>query len=266
VSLVATDAVVLHVMPYMESSRILRLATRELGVVSVLGRGARKSQRRFGSALDLFAEGQAQFSTRPGRDLHTLTGFDVTRARIAIGQDLDRFTAAAAVAELVLQLAQGEVQPTWYDALVTVLDALATAPPGRAREAGLAGIWRLVAAFGVQPSLDACVSCHAEVARAQSARFSHPSGGVVCATCARLVRASRTLPADARDVLRVWLESDAAVADLPTLDEPSVRAHQRLLREWLREHLTEGKPLRAYEAWEGTRWNAGEPAAGGDAA
>ena len=53
------DAVVLHAIPYLESSRILRLATRAHGVVSALGKGARKSQRRFGSALDLFAYSRA---------------------------------------------------------------------------------------------------------------------------------------------------------------------------------------------------------------
>jgi recombinational DNA repair protein (RecF pathway) len=36
---VSTDAIVLHVQDYLESSRIVRLATRELGVQSVLARG-----------------------------------------------------------------------------------------------------------------------------------------------------------------------------------------------------------------------------------
>ncbi|MFN7531060.1 MAG: DNA repair protein RecO, partial [Gemmatimonas sp.] len=59
-SLLQTDAIVLHVADYLESSRILRLVTREAGVQSVVARGARSSRKRFGSAVDLFAEGQAQ--------------------------------------------------------------------------------------------------------------------------------------------------------------------------------------------------------------
>ncbi|HEX5831959.1 MAG TPA: recombination protein O N-terminal domain-containing protein, partial [Gemmatimonadaceae bacterium] len=58
--LVATEAVVLHVLDYLESSRILRLATREAGVVSVLAKGARRARSRVGSAVDLFAGGVAQ--------------------------------------------------------------------------------------------------------------------------------------------------------------------------------------------------------------
>ena len=45
-SLVVTDAIVLHAFDYLESSRILKLATREAGVRSVLARGARLPDER----------------------------------------------------------------------------------------------------------------------------------------------------------------------------------------------------------------------------
>jgi DNA repair protein RecO (recombination protein O) len=254
VPLVASDATVLHAFAYMESSRILRLATRELGVVSVLAKGARKAQRRFGTALDLFAEGEAQFYTKPGRDLHTLGGFDVTRARLALGTDLDRFAAAAAIAELVLHLAHDEAQPTWYDALVTALDAVAAAPPGRARDAGLAGAWQLVGAFGVTPSLDACAHCHAPLAPDEPARFSHPAA----ARSARAADGSADAPSrrTRAPCLRAWIGGGEAPE---ALDDLTARAHQRLLREYLREHLTDGRALRAFETWETGRWTAAAP-------
>lgn len=84
-SLLATDAIVLHAFSYLETSRILRLLTRDAGVQSVLARGARNSRKRFGSALDLFAEGTAELQLKPGRDLHTLTSFDVTKSRPGLG-------------------------------------------------------------------------------------------------------------------------------------------------------------------------------------
>src|ERR687883_499648 len=88
--LLATDAVVLHAFDYLESSRILRLATREAGVQSVLAKGARRSRARFGTALDLFAQGLAQLYVKPGRELQTLAEFDVTRARPELAADLGR--------------------------------------------------------------------------------------------------------------------------------------------------------------------------------
>ncbi|GLC26549.1 DNA repair protein RecO [Roseisolibacter agri] len=259
-SLVVTDAVVLHAFDYLESSRVLRLATREHGVQSVLAKGARRSQKRFGGAVDLFAEGQAQYYAKAGRDLHTLASMDVTRARFGLAADLERFAAGAALAELVLRFARDESQPAWYDTLVQALDTLAAAPPAGARGAGIAGAWRVIAALGFSPAVDHCASCHDPIAEDRPSRFSHPAGGALCDRCARTSGAGRVLPAEARAALRAWLGDGSDAAALPLVDAATARAHQRLLREFLREHLVDERPLRAFESWESTRYDVPEPA------
>ena len=163
-SLLVTDAVVLHAFDYLESSRILRLATREAGVQSVLAKGARRSKRRFGSAVDLFAHGVAQLYVKPGRDLHTLASFEVTRSRPRLGTDLERFAAASALAELALRFVQPEAHAALFERLTQALDAVAAAAPDEARAAALAGAWALVAEMGFAPALDRCASCHATIA------------------------------------------------------------------------------------------------------
>src|SRR5688500_19262329 len=127
--LVVTDAIVLHAFDYAETSRILRLATREAGVLSVLARGARRSKRRFGSALDLFAEGTVEVLIRDQRDLQTLCAFDLSRARPALGTDLGRFAGASALAELVLRFGTDERHVSLFDALSRSPDELALAAP-----------------------------------------------------------------------------------------------------------------------------------------
>src|SRR4051812_49004450 len=87
----STEAVVLHAFDYLESSRIIKLLTRDLGLRSVLARGARSSRKRFGAALDLFVQGSAELDVKPGRDLDALGSFDVLRTRSDIGADLARF-------------------------------------------------------------------------------------------------------------------------------------------------------------------------------
>ncbi|MGZ8468982.1 MAG: DNA repair protein RecO [Gemmatirosa sp.] len=255
-SLVATDAVVLHAFDYLESSRVLRLATREHGVQSVLAKGARRSPKRFGGAVDLFAEGEAQYYAKAGRDLHTLSAFDVTRSRFALAADLERFAAGAAIAELVLRFARDEDRPAWFGTLVQALDTVAAAPPNEARAAGIAGAWRVVGALGFSPSLDDCASCHDPIDPTRPARFSHPAGGALCGRCGRMAGVGRVLPAEARDALRAWLGADDERSAAIAVDGASARAHQRLLREFMREHLSDGRPLRAFESWEMTRFGA----------
>jgi DNA repair protein RecO (recombination protein O) len=249
-ALLATEAIVLHSFDYLESSRILRIVTREAGVRSVLAKGARRSSRRFGSALDLFAQGSAQLYAKPGRDLDTLGGFDVTHARAELADVLGRFTGASALAELTLRFGRDYADPALFDAVAEGFDALALATADQTLGVTLASAWRIIAELGFAPAVDVCGECHAALSEGATVMFSHPSGGALCNRCGRLAPAGRVLPPAARSALRTFLTG----AHGDQLDDPSGRAHQRLLREFLTEHLTDGRPLRAMELWEETRW------------
>jgi DNA repair protein RecO (recombination protein O) len=249
---VATEAVVLHAFDYSESSRIVRLATREAGVVSVLARGARRSRSRFGSALDLFAQGAAQLVLKEGRDLHTLASFDVQRARPSLGNDLGRFTGAATIAELAIRFGTDDPSLELYYAIRDALDELAAAEPDAARAVALAGAWRLIDALGFAPSLADCARCHSELSPDGEARFSCAAGGVLCEGCTARGEVVRRLPARALSTLFDWLQGGDA-GELPVAES---RAHQRLLREFVEHHLADGRPLRAFAAWEFGEWGS----------
>lgn len=253
-TLLVTDAIVLHGFEYMETSRILRLATREGGVQSVIARGTRRPRSRWGGSLDLFTEGRAQISIRPTRELQTLTSFDAIRPRPELGMELSRFTGASAISELTLRFARDDVQPSVYDTLAATLDGLAHSEPARAREVVLAGAWRLIGELGFAPSLEQCSECHTPLAPDDAVRFNHRAGGALCARCARSAPPGRTLPADARRVLQGWLQGEEH-----RLDDAAIRAHQRLLREFLLEHLADGRALKAFDVWERAEWD--QPAA-----
>jgi DNA repair protein RecO (recombination protein O) len=256
-----SDAIVLHAFDYLESSRIFRLATREAGVRSALARGARRSRKRFGSALDLFAQGSAQLSVHPGRDLDTLTDFDVRESWPALSQDLGRFAGASAIAELVLHFASTNADPGLYEAVGAGLQAIARAEPDHAAGVTLAGAWRVIAALGFTPSLAECAECHATVPVDAAAVF-HPSvGGVLCARCERRTPGGRRLPPEARAALHAWISGTPA----PLPDANATRAHQRLLREFLGHHMVEDRPLRAFAAWEAGSWGATGVSVTGDA-
>ena len=247
-----TDAVVLHVFDYLETSRILRLATREAGIQSVLARGARRPKSRYGSALDLFASGSAEIYIKTGRELHTLASFDVNRSRGQLAADLDRFTAASAIAELGMRFGTSEGHPDLYDALTATLDAIGGSHARDSIDAALAGAWHIVSQMGFAPALDACASCHTPIADDEPAVFSHPAGGALCRRCASLAPGSRLLPPDARHAMRAWTSGSRS----SLADDLARRAHQRLLREFLAQHLGDGRPLRAYEVWERNTWGA----------
>ena len=247
-----TEAIVLHAFDYLETSRIIRLMTREAGVQSVLARGARSSKKRFGSAVDLFAQGLVEIYIRPNRDLQSLTSFDVTRARPQLATDVGRFTAGSMIAELSLRWASDEEAPGLFDAVELALDKVAAAPSGESVDAALAGAWHIIATLGFTPALDVCANCDANLDATARVVFSHSAGGALCARCGTLAAGSRVIPPSARNAMREWTSGGGArVSDLS-----EVRAHQRLLREFFQEHLGAEKELRAYRVWELGAWTA----------
>jgi len=256
VPLIVTDAIVLHAFDYLESSRIVRMVTREAGLRSALAKGARKSRRRFGSGLDLFAQGTAQLYAKPGRDLDTLSAFEDVRARSELAHDLERFAGAEMIAEIVLRMgSEGESgDADLFDTVAQSLDAVAAANPCDAREMALAGAWRVISALGVEPSLTACAECDTPIGDDATVAFSYAAGGVLCPRCAATANAERTLPPDARRTLIGWLSGERGA----TLEETASRAHQRLLREFISYHLHDntGRALRAFELWERAGWTA----------
>ena len=243
----ATPAIVLHSMNYLETSRILRLLTRDAGVVSVLARGARNSRKRFGSALDLFAQGTAQLQLKPGRELHTLTAFDLDQPRLGLSASLPRFTAAAALAECVLRLVHDEAAPEVFDGVSLGFDRIATAGHDVALSAGLGALWQLVAAVGFAPTIEVCANCHASLSMDEDAYFSHVAGGALCSRCALSAPGGRRLPSAALQAINSWMTGGEAVA---LLAEADGRAHQRLFREFLAQHVPDARKMPAYAAWE----------------
>lgn len=256
-SLLVTEALVLHAFDYLESSRIVRLLTRDGGIRSALAKGARKSRRRFGSGLDLFAQGTAFLHTRPGRELDTLSGFEDARTRTALGEELERFTGAEAIAEIALAFGREGADAELFDAVVRALDALASRSGAQAREATLAGAWQLIGALGFGPALGECAECDTSLEREEVALFSHAAGGVLCSRCASLTAGGRQLPSAARGIVAGWMSG----AHADQLGDADVRAHQRLLREFLGFHLHDvnasgSRSLRALDMWERSGWSA----------
>lgn len=248
--LVCTPAIILSTLRYSETSKIVRLATRELGVQSAIAKGALRPKSRFGAALQLLSEGQAQLYIKETRELHTLAAFDVGHVPVGLAADLDRYAMASALAEVMLRFAPPDPHPQSFTVLRDSLGEVERAPQPELPGAGLRAMWHLVATLGFAPSLDACVLCGALAPPAGEVAFSTAEGGILCANCAGPHAATR-LPERARWDLAALLD---ATCPLPSLDHRFFVAHQRLLARYVRYHLGEGIELPALDFWTRRPW------------
>ncbi len=249
---ISTPAIVLTTIRYGETSKIARLATRDLGVQSAIAKGALRPRSKFGNALHLLSEGHATLLLSRSSDLHTLTQFDPRHVWTGLGERMDRFAAASLLSELMLRFAPATPHPESYDLFRDALAVLEAAPAAAVEPLGLRTLWRLVAVLGFAPSLEACARDGAPLPDNTPVCFSARDGGILCASCARGTVGAELKPADRAD-LAAFLDPDA---ELPSLGEPHLAAHRRLLERYIRHHLAEGAPLPALAFWLDRSWTA----------
>jgi DNA repair protein RecO (recombination protein O) len=249
---VSTAAIVLTTIRYGETSKIARLATRELGVQSVIAKGALRPRSKFGAALHLLSEGQATLHLARRGDLHTLAQFEAREIRTGLAAQMDRYATASLLSELMLRFAPASPHPASYELFRDALAVLEAAPPVAVEPLGLKVLWRLVTVLGFAPVLNACARDGAPVAGGGSACFSPQDGGLLCPACARGTVGAQLKSSD-RDALTALLLPEA---ELPLLDERHLAAHRRLLERYIRYHLAEGAALPALSFWADRGWNA----------
>lgn len=234
--IVTTPGVVLQTHPYSDTSKILRLMTRDHGPLSAMARGALRPKSRFSGVLEPFAEGTATIYVKPTRDLHSLSDFGLIRERQALGRDLRRYAGASVLCELVLRLAPAESDPHLYGALLEGLDALVETDGQYVTRTALAAIWQLVDSLGFAPTVDECARCGRELYD-EAATFDVREGAAFCADC---LSGPPSLTAGEMEVLRGLI---AGRLDGPAPGTPMVR----LLVDFIRHHAAEGIRLRSLD-------------------
>lgn len=235
--IVTTRTVVLKTYPYSDTSKILRLMTRDHGPRSAIAKGARRPGSKFGGLIEPFAEGHATLYLKEDRDLHTLSDFDLIRERQGLGVDLPRYAGGAVLCELVMRLAPEHRDDRLFKALVSGLDALVDAGSGEAEAVALRQIWRVVSALGFAPDLRRCVGCGGEMAGDGQVRFDHGAGGLRCGACGS---EGTALSPDELATLRALAYGEG---------EPGTVGgrQRRIVVDFVRYHLAEGQRLRSLE-------------------
>lgn len=182
---IVTEALLLRRVEYGEADLVLTLLTQQLGKVSALARGARKSQKRFGGALEPMHTLSVELDARPGAELFTLLEAKLKLPRAKILGSLAAMEAAGKALSWVRRAAPPRTpEEAPYAVLSTLLDRLNDASDAESSsialaEAGLA----LLSAFGWGIDFERCVRCDRQAEPAQSASVDATRGGLVCRSC-----------------------------------------------------------------------------------
>jgi DNA repair protein RecO (recombination protein O) len=179
---IRSEALLLRAVPYGESDLVTTFLCAHGGKIAAMARGARKSTKRFGGALEPFHTSEITLQDR-GRDLTTLIEAKIVRVRVGIGARLDAVDAAGIALRWARDLCPPRTEePGAYRALIELLDALDERDSDARAELALAAL-RILSEVGYALELDRCVVCGKPCPEDRAATIDPVRGGIVCRSC-----------------------------------------------------------------------------------
>lgn len=236
-----SEAIILRVVEFSETSCVVTLYTEHFGKISALAKGARRRRSAFEGAIDLLSVCRIVFFRKSGDVLDLLTEARLERRFRSASTHLSRLYAAMYVIELVAALTEhAEPQPALYR---TIVDAVRDIDEGQSLpERVLQFELQLLEQLGHLPSLDHCVECNRAVESAPAVSFGLAAGGVYCNRC----RSGKRGVVRLRGETLSWMRTVTAPRSVETLNHsellPSSRGELRGLMDQYMASLLGWRP------------------------
>ena len=210
-SMEKTEALVIRLADFSETSRVVTLFTRDFGRISAIAKGGKRLKGPFEAALDLLAACRIVFIRKSSPGLDILTEAKLISRFRPQGRELTRFYGGYYVAELLSGLtAEADPHPQLYHHAIQSLNRLQEANPQVAIVRFELAILREI---GQLPAFDRCINCGRKVEREETWSISLSQGGLVCPTCSKESVSGNRISAGAIAVLRRLSEESDTVVD-----------------------------------------------------
>jgi len=177
-----TEAIVLRLLDYGESDRIVTFCTAGYGKIRGIAKGARRSRKRFANVLEPFCCSHLLFSRRGPDSLALIDSSEVISHFPQIRTDLEKTLSASYLIDLTDQFTPDDkkseaIFKLLYDFLFLIEERPAAESILRFFEI------RLLKLSGYDPVLDHCLACKRPVGNESAYRFSATAGGLTCTGC-----------------------------------------------------------------------------------
>ena len=179
-SLITTTGLILKEIDYRESDKLLTVLTKDLGVVFVRARGAKKTKNKASAATSLFA--YSNLTLFKMGDKFTVDSADSIDLFFGLHSDIVKISLAAYICELC-SIFSPELEPAEQQ-LRLALNTLHLLEKDKRPPMLLKAIFelRLTAISGFLPDLTACGSCDENEPKLSF--FSPSDGTLLCGNCA----------------------------------------------------------------------------------
>lgn len=169
------EGIIIHETPFKETSKILKVITKEYGVITLLAKGAKRLKSNLRSTTTLI---HANFNIIYKKDkLSILTEVNPINNFKNIKKDIKKISYTSYILELTEQTLKQNNDKNIYNLLVSALNKIEE----NYNEQIITNIIELKYLYylGVMPVLDSCVGCQSKTI----ATLSPHQGGYVCRNC-----------------------------------------------------------------------------------
>ena len=177
-----TDAVVLNCTEHGESDVIVTLFCQNVGRLSVIAKGAKKSKKRFVNKLELFTFLHITYQQKVNRSLAFLAEADLHTGFLQLRHDWELYSIASVIREfLLLGIRENEPDVSIFRLCLWALHNLdQRQPPVTVLCLFLIRFYDYI---GYRPDLQSCAHCNTMVTNRNRYSFDTAGGRIVCSFC-----------------------------------------------------------------------------------
>ncbi|MEX3623765.1 DNA repair protein RecO [Viridibacillus arvi] len=173
------QGIVIRTTPYGEINKVVTLFTKEMGKISVMAHGAKKTKGKLAGVTQLFTNGNYLVSHGRIEGMGTMKQGETLVRYKTLQQDIMRTTYASAIVELVDYLTvDREPNPSMFELIEQALQCIEHGHDPQMICSIVEA--KLLSVAGIQPNLDGCSCCKN---RQGSFAFSVTEGGFICHRC-----------------------------------------------------------------------------------
>lgn len=176
------EAIVLDCQDHGEADLIVTFFCLDIGRVSGIAKGAKRSQRRFVNKLELFSFLHITYSDLANSSLLFIHDAELHASFLNLRKNIALYTTATTIREFILMaMRDGERDENLFRLILWALHNLDLKQPHLSVLALF--LVKFYACIGYKPQMHACLSCGAPVLSGLEYRFNYLSGGIVCSVC-----------------------------------------------------------------------------------
>jgi DNA repair protein RecO (recombination protein O) len=177
-----TDALVLNCVEHGESDVIVTLFCRDVGRLTAIAKGAKKSKRRFVNKLELFSFLHVTYEQKANSSLAFFADAELHTSFLHLRQNLELYSVASVIREfLLIGVRENEPDMHIFRLSLWALHSLDQQQPPMSVLALF--LIRFYDYLGYRPDLQTCAQCGSSIAGEHRYSFDTASGRIVCSAC-----------------------------------------------------------------------------------